>query len=253
VLLALGSGMLRLSPPHSGGMAGRSYPQIHTNLRCSSSSQRATLDTWLSGVSSDLASSTDWPAVFKDLHLHVSAMANDSEEKADSAEGPHGSIPYSVFAPWQKKCIMVLAASAGWFSGINTFIHFPLLPFLAQAVDVSTKQINLSVTVYLVVSGLAPTFVGSIADRFGRRLVSIAMLMVFLALNIGLALQIQFGALLALRAVRSAVISGTYSAAYGVLGDLCAPAERGGCSGVMTFLYALLSARRPVPSVQPPG
>jgi MFS family permease len=144
---------------------------------------------------------------------------------------------YSAFSRWQKNTIIGLAAFAGWFSTISSLVYFPAIPFIAVDLSVSTEQVNLTVTSYLIMSGIIPSLLGDIADKFGRRPVFIISLVVYLGANIGLALQSQFSLLFTFRMLQSAGISGTFSVAYGVLSDLCTPAERGGYSGIMTFLF----------------
>ncbi|ORY61678.1 major facilitator superfamily domain-containing protein [Pseudomassariella vexata] len=142
---------------------------------------------------------------------------------------------YSAFSRHQKNTILALAASAGWFSSISSFIYFPAIPVLAADLDVSVEKIKLTVTSYLIKSGIFPAIMGDAADRFGRRPVLLLGLFVYLCANVGLALQSNFGLLFFFRMVQSAGVSGTYSIAYGVLGDLFTPAERGEYSGIMSF------------------
>jgi MFS family permease len=144
---------------------------------------------------------------------------------------------YSAFLSWQKNCIIGLAALAGWFSSVSSFVYFPAIPFLASDLHVSIAKVNLTVTSYLVMSGIFPAIVGDAADRFGRRPAFLAGVAVYVGANIALALQTSFGLLVFFRMLQSAGISGMFSIAYGVLGDLFTPAERGGYSGVMAFLY----------------
>lgn len=144
---------------------------------------------------------------------------------------------YSSFSSRQKNVIIGLAAFAGWFSSVSSFIYFPAIPNIASSLDQSTENINLTVTSYLIVSGVIPSIVGNAADRFGRRPVVLIALTVYLGANIGLALQSSFALLFFFRMVQSAGISGTFCITYGVLGDLFTPAERGGYSGTVSLLY----------------
>lgn len=163
-------------------------------------------------------------------------MTDDKETPNSNQVVPETSLPYSAYFKRQKNIIIGFAAFAGWFSSISSFIYFPAIPVLAKDLDESTEKINLTVTSYLIVSGFFPTLVGDAADRFGRRPVFLAALTIYLCANIGLATQSTFGLLLFLRMLQSAGISGTFSIAYGVLGDLCTPAERGGYSGILSLL-----------------
>lgn len=144
---------------------------------------------------------------------------------------------YSEFSHVQKNYIIGLAAFAGWFSSVSSFIYFPAIPAIAHDLDESIERINLTVTSYLIVSGIFPSITGNAADRFGRRPVFLVALTVYLLSNVGLALQSTFGLLFFLRMVQSAGISGTFSVTYGVLSDLFTPAERGGYAGIISFLY----------------
>jgi MFS family permease len=74
------------------------------------------------------------------------------------------------------------------------------------------------------------------ADRFGRRPVFLLALAIYLGANVGLALQSQFALLFFFRMLQSAGISGAFLIAYGVIGDLFTPVERGGYAGILAFL-----------------
>ncbi|KAK0726769.1 major facilitator superfamily domain-containing protein [Lasiosphaeria miniovina] len=143
--------------------------------------------------------------------------------------------PYSVFTVKQKRWIIFIGAASGWFSGASSFIYFPAIPFLASDLGVSVERINLTVTSYLVASGVFPTLLGNAADEYGRRPVFIAALGIYAAINVGLALQRSFAALITLRMFQSAAISGTFSIAFGAMGDVTIPADRGGYLGFMSI------------------
>lgn len=116
---------------------------------------------------------------------------------------------YSVFTKWQKRWVVFLVAVAGWFSTLSSFIFFPAIPTLARVLHTSVGRINLTVTSYLLVAAVAPTFIGHFADRSGRRPVYLICLTVYLISNISLACQTSFAALFTLRMLQSAGISGT--------------------------------------------
>ncbi|KAJ3487315.1 hypothetical protein NLG97_g6437 [Lecanicillium saksenae] len=143
--------------------------------------------------------------------------------------------PYSAFALWQKRLIVSLGAAAGWFSTSSSFIFFPAIPFLAKDLGTSTERINLTVTSYLIASGVFPSIIAGLSDVYGRRPIFIITLGSYVAVNIGLALQRSFGVLLGLRMLQSAAISGTFAFSYGILGDVTTPADRGGFIGLMSI------------------
>ncbi|KAI0023785.1 major facilitator superfamily transporter [Xylariomycetidae sp. FL0641] len=143
--------------------------------------------------------------------------------------------PFSVFTPWQKRWILFLTALAGLFSPMSSFIFYPAITSIATGLDVPVGLVNLAVTTYMAVSGLAPAILGSAADAVGRRPVYLLALAVYFVANLGLALQRSFPALLALRMLQSADSSGTIALGYGVIADIKSPAERGSYVGIFSI------------------
>lgn len=125
-----------------------------------------------------------------------------------STKGSPPHPPYSVFTSAQKGWILFIAAWAGWFSTASSFIYFPAIPFLADDMKVSVQDINLTVTSYLIASGIFPTVTGSVADIFGRRVTLMVSLTAYAAINVGLAKQRSYAALFILRMLQSVAISG---------------------------------------------
>ncbi|KAI4100261.1 MAG: hypothetical protein L6R37_005581 [Teloschistes peruensis] len=115
---------------------------------------------------------------------------------------------YSNFTKAQKRWIIGLVAFAGMFSPMSSFIYYPAIHTIALDLGVTITLVNLTITSYMVVSGITPAFVGGLADSLGRRPIYIATFLVYLAANIGLALQRSYPALLVLRMLQSAGGSG---------------------------------------------
>lgn len=163
--------------------------------------------------------------------------------------------PFSVFMEWQKRWISFAASFGALFSTLSSYIYLPALVPMARDLGVTLTLLNLTVTSYLIVSGLAPAFMGDMADQSGRRPVYILMFTLMVGANIGMALQNSYPVLLVLRMLQSAGASGrkisrrvvklhglisflgTYGAAYGVVADIAEVAERGSYVGTLIFLY----------------
>ncbi|KAG9236957.1 multidrug resistance protein [Amylocarpus encephaloides] len=154
-------------------------------------------------------------------------------------------IPYSTFTKSQKWLIVFLIAFAGMFSPLSSFIYYPAITSLSKDLDVSIEMINLTITSYMIVSGIAPAILGDLADMTGRRWVYILTLTIYCAANVGLALQRSWSALLVLRMVQSVGSSATISIAYGIVADIASPAERG------SFVGAVLCGPNVAPSLGP--
>lgn len=92
-----------------------------------------------------------------------------------------------------------LAAFAGMFSPLSSFIYYPAIYTLASDPHTSVEAINLTITPYMVVSGTVPSSLGGIADRSGCCPIYMFSSVVYFTANIGLALQHSFPVLLLLR------------------------------------------------------
>lgn len=78
-----------------------------------------------------------------------------------------------------------------------------------------------------IVQGIGPFFVASLSDTYGRRVTSISALVVYLAVNIGLALQSSYPALMTLRCLQSFGSSTASIICTSVAADVVPRAERG--------------------------
>ncbi|KAK8084698.1 major facilitator superfamily transporter [Apiospora hydei] len=166
-------------------------------------------------------------------------MGGDEESRIDprsQALGePDHDEPYSTFSVQQKRWILFLAAFSAMFSPMSSFIFYPAITSIAQSLDTTVGMIDLAVTTYMVVSGVIPAILGGAADNMGRRPVYIVALLVYLAANIGLALQSNFVSLLILRMVQSAGSSGKVMTLLQNSNDIASPSERGLYVGIFTM------------------
>jgi multidrug resistance protein len=152
-----------------------------------------------------------------------------------TATTPIPEPPYTIFSPRIKVFIIIMSSISSLFSPVSSVIYLPALDVLASFYQVSVARINLSVTTYMILQGLAPMFFGDMADQMGRRPVYILTLSIYLAANIGLALQSNYAALLVLRALQSTGSSGTIALGNAVMADIATPAER---SGYISYVQA---------------
>ncbi|KAI0480694.1 MFS general substrate transporter [Xylariaceae sp. FL0804] len=75
--------------------------------------------------------------------------------------------------------------------------------------------------------GIAPSFIANFSDTYGRKPAYAICLVIYLAANIGLALQSSYAALLVLRMAQSAGSSATIALGAGTVADVATRAERG--------------------------
>ncbi|KAA8572771.1 hypothetical protein MFRU_003g01070 [Monilinia fructicola] len=179
----------------------------------------------------------------------------DDKERFDSAVTSSANsvykreveeIPYHVFSISKKRQLVYIVSLAGLFSPLSSNIYFPALKEISTELNVSLSLVSLTVTVYMIVQGLAPSFWGPISDTKGRRITFMGTFIVYLASNVGLALSENFVALMVLRAIQAAGSAATIAVGAGVIGDITTPKERGGLIGIFGGIRMLGQSIGPV-------
>ncbi|TFK36942.1 MFS general substrate transporter [Crucibulum laeve] len=149
---------------------------------------------------------------------------------------PHDAVK-TMFTKTEKWFIVLLIAFAGLFSPLTANIYFPAIPTLSRAFNKSTELINLTVTMYMILQGIAPMFWGPVSDHWGRRPAGAVCLMILSISCVGLALvpTSDYWLLMVLRCVQAAGSASTIAIGAGVIGDISTREERGGFFGVFTL------------------
>jgi MFS family permease len=81
----------------------------------------------------------------------------------------------------------VLAFALLPLSGFATDIYIPSLPTMATTMQVSSLQVQLTLSLFLISYGLSQLFIGSVLDSFGRYKLSLICLLIFAAASIVIA------------------------------------------------------------------
>lgn len=163
----------------------------------------------------------------------IPEIESESEKQPDPTMLPPSELTkvetqaFSVFTTNQKRLIVLTASLAGFFSPLSGSIYYPALNTIAEDLGVSSSKANLTVTTYMIIQGLAPMITAGFSDGAGRRPAYIFCFVIYIAANLGLALQNDYAALMVLRCLQSGGSSGTIALANGVVGDLITSAERG--------------------------
>ncbi|KAK4040134.1 major facilitator superfamily domain-containing protein [Parachaetomium inaequale] len=177
--------------------------------------------------------------------------SSSNEPHQPPTESPE---PYSTFPPSTRTYLTYLLGFTITLSTLTATIYFPLIPLLATTLSVPIQSINLTVTAYAIAQALSPALFASLADspRVGRRPVLLALVALYAAASLGLALNSMFpgensyAALLALRVLQSVAGSPTPALAYGIVADVAPVAERGAMLGPLLATCNALSAVGPV-------
>jgi hypothetical protein len=135
-------------------------------------------------------------------------------EKHPTQEVTINEPPYTTLRDKEKIFTIILASFAAFISPVSSSIYLLALNALAKDLNVISSTINLTITVYIICQGLAPTFIGSISGKNGRRPAFLICFVVYLGANIGLALQNSHAALIVLRCLQSSGSSESASSGY---------------------------------------
>ncbi|KAI8091104.1 major facilitator superfamily domain-containing protein [Gilbertella persicaria] len=117
-------------------------------------------------------------------------------------------------------------------SPLTASIYLPSLIQIQEDLKTTTENVNLTVTAYMVFQAISPTFWGTIADSYGRRVVLISTVFIYCCASIGLALTPNYAALLVFRMLQAFGSSSVIAIGAGVLGDIADSERRGSYFGV---------------------
>lgn len=165
---------------------------------------------------------------------------------SDIEVAPVAEVPYSIFTRNQKVLILVIVSFAVSFTAFAGDCYFPAIPSIARDLGVSDEDINVSVTVYMVFQGLAPSVWGVLSDIYGRRIAYILTFLVFIVSCIGLGETKSYYQLVILRCIQAAGSSSTVALGVGVLGDITTQDERGGYVGYFQGGLSVAKALGPI-------
>lgn len=142
------------------------------------------------------------------------------------------AVAYTTFTRRHKRTLTVILVFTMLASPLTATIYLPLLPLLATEFKVSTQAINLTVTLYIVFQAVSPLLFATASDTIGRRPIYLTTYSLYTLASLGLALnKHNYSLLLVLRSLQSFGASAVLAVAFGVVADVCTPAERGAMLG----------------------
>ncbi|CAG8026061.1 unnamed protein product [Penicillium salamii] len=156
------------------------------------------------------------------------------------------NIPFSIFTSTSKYLITIMASVASLISPMSSNIYLTALNPIAEDLHVSDSKVNFTITTFMIFQGISPVFIATCSDAVGRRPAFLVCFTLYIAANIGLALQSNYGSLLGLRCLQSAGSSPTIALASAVAVDIAASKQRGSFLGVMLALQIIGPTVAPV-------
>ncbi|TDZ35591.1 Itaconate transport protein [Colletotrichum spinosum] len=148
-------------------------------------------------------------------------------EDQDDGTATGQDEPFSVFPNRQKWVIITVIGLAGFFSGLSSNIYNPSLDAISKDLKVTSAQVSLTITSYLIMQAVSPLLWGPLSDALGRRPVYIASFLVYIGANIALSFSPNYVVLLIFRGVQATGSASTVSIGNGVIQDVSQTVERG--------------------------
>lgn len=127
--------------------------------------------------------------------------------------------------------MLALICSAAFLVFVQTFMVAPLIPRLSVLFASPVAWVALAVPGYVIPQGLATLWSGPLSDRFGRRGVILASLLVFSVLTAATAAANHVGAFIAWRVATGIAAAGIVPIGLTLIGDVVPYARRGRAVG----------------------
>ncbi|KAI1752250.1 major facilitator superfamily domain-containing protein [Xylaria castorea] len=160
-----------------------------------------------------------------------------TEVETQDAAQPNGSaeeFPHSVFPNSMIIYLTFLLGYLSLASSLTATIYFPIIDLLSEHYHTSVQAINLTITLYVVLQGIAPSFFSPLSDTLGRRPVFLLTFTIYLLAGVGLVANTDsYVALILLRGLQSIGGSAVLSLAYAVVADIVPHSQRGSVLGPM--------------------
>ena len=116
--------------------------------------------------------------------------------------------------------VMLILSPSILLRALGTDIFLPCLPSVAETFNVSFASAQWVLSVYLISSGLGQFFMGPLADKFGRRKVLLANIILFCLSSITAAIAPSLGILIFARFLQGFGACGTTVATVAVVRDI---------------------------------
>ncbi|OWV36984.1 MFS transporter [Bacillus spizizenii] len=142
--------------------------------------------------------------------------------------------------------ILYIVCFSAFFASLSQNIYSPIIPIIKESFHVSAAMVNLSVSVFMIVTAIMQIILGTIIDFKGARFVLIAGIMATAAASIGCAVTTDFTLFLIFRMIQAAGSAALPLIAATTIGQLFTGSDRGSAMGTYQMLLSAAPAIAPV-------
>ncbi|MGW5640689.1 MFS transporter [Streptomyces sp. NPDC003832] len=157
-----------------------------------------------------------------------------SSGRPDASAEAAAETGQDTFNRWRYTGVFLLL----FLFGTETFIVSPLLPTIADDIDVSETAAAQSVTAYVLVYAVTAPFLGLLSDRYGRRRTLLAGAALFLLSNAAAALSTGLALLIVSRALAGLAAAAAGPAIWAHIAETTSDRVRGRALGLGMALFS---------------
>ncbi len=154
--------------------------------------------------------------------------------RKDPPADPAARSEEAAFNRWRYAGVFLLL----FLFGTETFLVSPLLPTIADDIEVSESAAAQSVTAYVLVYAITAPFLGLLSDRFGRRRTLLAGTLLFVLSNAAAALSGSLAPLILSRAVAGLAAAAAGPAIWAHIAETAPDRLRGRALGLGMALFS---------------
>lgn len=139
---------------------------------------------------------------------------------------------YNVRTKFKRNLLLVAASLVGFILPFCDTIYLPALNDIEKDLSTTQTLVVISVSIYLFMNGIFSLLWGPISDRYGRKIATIMVLGIFVAVSIVCIFAPNIIVLIIFRALQGASISGTLVIGQGIVADIFPVINRGSATGI---------------------
>ncbi|MEI1423111.1 MFS transporter [Bacillus cabrialesii] len=142
--------------------------------------------------------------------------------------------------------ILYIVCFSAFFASLSQNVYSPIIPIIKESFHVSAAMVNLSISVFMIVTAIMQIILGTIVDFKGARFVMISGILATAAASIGCAVTADFTLFLIFRMIQAAGSAALPLIAATTIGQLFTGNERGSAMGTYQMLLSAAPAIAPV-------
>lgn len=146
---------------------------------------------------------------------------------------------YSIRSKCQCYLILTLGALITSLLAFSDTVYFPALTDIETSLNTTATLVGLSVSMYLLMSGVLSLVWGPVSDRFGRKITMIISLSIFLVASLVCIFTMNIIVLIIFRALEGGSVSATCVIGLSIIADIYPEDNRGTATGFFFIPYSV--------------